>query len=436
MFVDFVVELAGEQEEQRREGWMLHVDGSSTSSAGGAGILLQGPGDVEIEVAAKLDFPTKNNEEEYETFTIGLRMRLDVGVKQLDVYTDSQLVAMQKDGSYEIREWSMIQYLKKGDTRKKLWKSFRAQIASTKRGKTRLFLSNYCEGCHGICKKVWELAEVYNIDTFTYDPNGAHQDCLSIRSIGDRYPWTFPYDPCQEEIYNSGSGILSKWVEAEALAKIFEKENTIPRQEDYRMVQGVKGPTKFNSCGKSAGEWAIEVTNRILLQHLKTKLERAKGSWVEELLGVLWAYRTTPRTATGEIPFCLFYGSEAVIPAEIGEETARTAKYDPEENHQTRNFDLVTIEEIQDKAFAKILHYKSLMMKSYNSKVKPRNFHVGDLVLKKVEVSRHVEKLDPSREGPYKIIEVKKKGTYRLQDMEGKDLPRLWNIHNLRKFYA
>ncbi|KAL0434348.1 UNVERIFIED_CONTAM: hypothetical protein Slati_2769100 [Sesamum latifolium] len=138
---------------------------------------------------------------------------------------------------------------------------------------------------------------------------------------------------------------------------------------------------------------------------------------------------------TGETLFCLVYGSEAVIPAAMAEETARIAQYDPEENRQARSFDLATIEETRDKAFAKILHYKSSMIKSYNNKVKSRNFQVGDLVLKKVEVSEHVGKLDPSWEGPYKIIEVKKKGTYRLQDMEGKHLPKPWNVHNLRRFY-
>ncbi|KAL0451620.1 UNVERIFIED_CONTAM: hypothetical protein Slati_1140100 [Sesamum latifolium] len=143
-----------------------------------------------------------------------------------------------------------------------------------------------------------------------------------------------------------------------------------------------------------------------------------------------------PRTEIGEIPFCLVYGLEAVIPTEIGEETTIIAQYEPHNDHKERNFDLTTIKEMRDRAFAKILHYKSLMMKSYNHKVKPRNFQVGDLLLKKADVSKHVGKLDPSWEGPYKVIELKKKWTYKLQDLEGNDLPRLWNVHNLRKFYA
>ncbi|KAL0373093.1 UNVERIFIED_CONTAM: hypothetical protein Scaly_0990900 [Sesamum calycinum] len=77
-----VQKLIGEQEEQRREErWMLHVNGSLTLIVGGAGILLQGLRGVKIEVVAKLNFPTTNNEAEYEGLTIGLRMVLDAGVK-------------------------------------------------------------------------------------------------------------------------------------------------------------------------------------------------------------------------------------------------------------------------------------------------------------------------------------------------------------------
>lgn len=39
---------------------------------------------------------------------------------------------------------------------------------------------------------------------------------------------------------------------------------------------------------------------------------------VPELAHVLWGYRTTPRTATGESPFSLTYGTEAVLPVKIG----------------------------------------------------------------------------------------------------------------------
>ena len=68
-----------------------------------------------------------------------------------------------------------------------------------------------------------------------------------------------------------------------------------------------------------------EATNKTLLSGLKKRLEKAKGRWIEELPGVLWAYRTTPGQPTGNTPLALAYGVDAVIPTEIGMPTARTA---------------------------------------------------------------------------------------------------------------
>ena len=62
----------------------------------------------------------------------------------------------------------------------------------------------------------------------------------------------------------------------------------------------------------------MEVTNRTLLQGIKKRLDRAKGEWAEELYNVLWSYHTTPRESAGETPFKLAYGTEVVVPIEIG----------------------------------------------------------------------------------------------------------------------
>ena len=93
--------------------WLMHVDGSAGSQKGGAGILLQGPNLLELEYAVKLDFEVANNEAEYEALIIGLNIAKKLKVERLSVYTDSQLVAMQIEGSYETREVMMINYLRK-----------------------------------------------------------------------------------------------------------------------------------------------------------------------------------------------------------------------------------------------------------------------------------------------------------------------------------
>ncbi|KAL0400152.1 UNVERIFIED_CONTAM: Ribonuclease HI [Sesamum radiatum] len=110
---DFIVEFTGEQSQDERGGWLLHVSGSSNASNGGAGVLLQGPDGVEIEVVARLSFPATNNEAEYEALVLGLQLALEAGIKELNVCTDSQLVAMQIEGTYETRERTMVQYLGK-----------------------------------------------------------------------------------------------------------------------------------------------------------------------------------------------------------------------------------------------------------------------------------------------------------------------------------
>ncbi|KAK6141011.1 hypothetical protein DH2020_025249 [Rehmannia glutinosa] len=166
---------------------------------------------------------------------------------------------------------------------------------------------------------------------------------------------------------------------------------------------------------------------------LKTRLEQMKTYWVDEIPGVLWAYRRTPKTVMGETPFCLLYGSKAVIPLEIGE-PHRIENYDGNENQENMVAYLDLIEERSECAYGRILLAR--MMNEYNKRVMKRNIQVGDLVLKKVEVSKHVGKLDPNWEGPYKVVRVSGKGAYRLEDLQGKELHRPWNAHNLRRFYA
>ena len=192
----------------------------------------------------------------------------------------------------------------------------------------------------------------------------------------------------------------------------------------------------FTSVGNPQANGQMEVTNRIILQYLKTRLDGAKGSWVEELPGVLWAYRTTPKSSTGDTPFNLVYGSEAVIPAEIGMGTHRLISYNPEENQDGRYLDLETIEEKRDRAYIKMAERRNSIIRTYNKRVKQRSLQVGDLVLKKVEVSKHVGKLDSNWEGPYQVSKIAGQGAYRLKDLSGVELPRPWNIKKLKKFFA
>ena len=71
----------------------------------------------------------------------------------------------------------------------------------------------------------------------------------------------------------------------------------------------------------------VESTNKQILSGLKKRLDSAKGPWADELPAILWSIRTTEKRATGETPFMLVYGSEAVLPIELAIRPHRTATF-------------------------------------------------------------------------------------------------------------
>ncbi|XP_024028364.1 uncharacterized protein LOC112093682 [Morus notabilis] len=89
----------------------------------------------------------------------------------------------------------------------------------------------------------------------------------------------------------------------------------------------------------------VEAVNKILKYTLKKRLDDLKGKWAEELPKVLWAYRTTSRTTTGETPFSMAYGVEAVLPVEIETPTLRTVVHNDDDNAEGMNGELDLLEE-------------------------------------------------------------------------------------------
>ncbi|KAI3445287.1 hypothetical protein Pfo_001952 [Paulownia fortunei] len=149
---------------------------------------------------------------------------------------------------------------------------------------------------------------------------------------------------------------------------------------------------------------ATKVINRTILQHIKIRLGVAKGAWVDELHSVLWAYQTTPRTPIGESPFSLMYGTEVVALTEIDETSWRIEHYTPELNDSALRVNLDFINELREKVIAR----------AYNHRVRPRAFQVGDLVIRRAEITHQLRKLDAKWEGPYKVMEVVNTRAYRL----------------------
>ncbi|KAK9065211.1 hypothetical protein SSX86_016594 [Deinandra increscens subsp. villosa] len=158
------------------------------------------------------------------------------------------------------------------------------------------------------------------------------------------------------------------------------------------------------------------------------------GGWVDELLHVLWSLRTMPKSSHGETPFSLTYGTEVVIPAEVGVPTRRMLENGDNEKSLRENLDV--LEERREVAAIREAKYKQNMARYYNKNVKSFQFKEGDLVLRSNEASRVLPggKLSPNWEGPYQILEVLDKGSYVLGNADGSRVPRTWNGLHLRKY--
>ena len=151
-----------------------------------------------------------------------------------------------------------------------------------------------------------------------------------------------------------------------------------------------------------------------MLKIIKTWLEGVKGIWPDELPSVLWAYCTTTRTPTGETPFQLAYGADAVIPAEVGLTSYRVENYTEDKNEEAMCLQLDLLDEVRATAKQRLARYQNLMSKHYNSNVRHKDFQVGNLVLRRVMGATKDPsqgKLGPNWEGPYRITSWQRKGT-------------------------
>ncbi|GJZ97630.1 hypothetical protein Tco_0670083 [Tanacetum coccineum] len=143
------------------------------------------------------------------------------------------------------------------------------------------------------------------------------------------------------------------------------------------------------------------------------------------------------KSSHGDTPFSLTYGTEAVIPAEIGMPTYRSATVDTVHNDEELRLNLDLLEEKRERAAIYEAKFKMKMSKYYNARVYGVAFRPGDFVYRNNDASHAAAggKLGPKWERPYEVTEALGDGAYKLWTVDDTDLPRTWNIANLKKCY-
>nr|KYP73559.1 Transposon Ty3-I Gag-Pol polyprotein [Cajanus cajan] len=243
--------------------------------------------------------------------------------------------------------------------------------------------------------------------------NLIHASAAELHSVSSPWPFSlwgidvlepFPMAKGQVKVLLVAVDYFTKWIEAKPLACIsatnvqkFVWKSLVTRFGIPYAIVSDNGlqftDKKFNTFLENLGirhrftsvehpqsNGQAEAANKVILTELKKRLGAAKGAWVEELPEVLWAYRCTPQSTTKEPPFRLTYGADAMIPVEVGEPSFRRQHFHEESSNVSLRAELDVLDETREKAQIVAEACKQRMTRRFNSNIKPRTFHEGDLV--------------------------------------------------------
>nr|GEY16617.1 reverse transcriptase domain-containing protein [Tanacetum cinerariifolium] len=454
--------------ETQEEPWTLFTDGSSCVDGSGAGLILTNPDRLEFTYALRFQFAASNNEAEYEALIAGLRIATQMGVKNIQANVDSKLVANQVLGTYVAKEDNMIKYL---DITKGLVSGFKtfsiSQVPQSRNKKADALSKIASTSFTHLSKQL--LVEVLETKSIT-----GKEVTAVIEEEGRRSNLTKLVNYLKEGIlpgdekearklrlkarqYKLMEGILYKrsfltpWLDAwdhykrNIDCQIHRPVTRHPQQP----LTPITAPWPFYKWGIDIAGPFLEGSGKVkflivamdyftnLGEGIKERLGEGNKNWVEELPHILWAHRTMIKSSHDDTPFSLIYGTEAVIPAEIGMPTYRTTAVDVVNNDEELRLNLDLQEERRELAAMSEARSKSKMIKYYNSRVRGVAFKPGDFVYRSNDTSHAVAggKLRPKWEGPYEVTDALGNGAYKLRSTDGTMLPRTWNVTNLKRCY-
>ncbi|XP_071708830.1 uncharacterized protein [Rutidosis leptorrhynchoides] len=443
---------------------------AETSEGACGGVVLASPSSEEHTYALRFNFEVTNNEAEYEALLAGLNIAHTMNVIKLHAFTYSQIVENQFSGCFDAHDPSMQKYLKLLQELAVRFEHFElAQVPRSQNKKADALSKLAALTFSHFQKQVW-VEEL---------PSKSIDNDLMVASVEKEQPnWM---EPILQYIRNN---ILPNDKREAHLvrerAPMYIIQNDILYRKSYcgPMMRCV-GPIEVEmivdevhngSCALHSGYKTIAAKIMLmgyfwpsLYRDVAKIVKRCKScqrhalqnrlprhnmipvnspwpfhNWVDELPNVLWAHRTTFKKSIGETPFSLVYGSEAVIPAEILVPTHRVANLDEEANGETLCENLNLIEERRLMAAIREANNKQQITKYYNKRLRALSLDVGEWVLRNNDASRaeKLGKLGLNWEGPYQVVAINAAGSYKLADIEGRNLPNAWLAALLKQYYA
>ncbi|GJV53942.1 reverse transcriptase domain-containing protein [Tanacetum coccineum] len=380
ILADFLVEKPDEAPpdtsvvETPQEPWTLFTDGSSFADGSGAGLILTSPEGTKFTYVQRFQFTASNNEAEYEALIAGLQIAAQMGVHNLHVSVDSKLVLVEvlKEKSIQEKEvaivveeegptWMtpIVEYLRDGT------------LPDDKKEASKLRIK----------ARQYELVEgvLYR---------------RSFLTLWLRYVGTFQAAYVIREIHERSCSMHAG-----------------PRSVVAKAMRlGYYWPTMHRDTRemiRACNDCQVHRPVPRDLQHPLTLIMAPWPfyKWGIDIAGPFWR----AQESHGDTPLSLNYGTKAVILAEIGMPTYRTAVVDAVHNDKELRLNLDLLEERRECTAIHEAKAKLKMTKYYNAKVRGVTFRPGDFVYHSNEASHAMDggKLGPKWEGPYEVTEVK-----------------------------
>jgi ribonuclease HI/uncharacterized small protein (DUF1192 family) len=90
--------------------WNMFFDGASSNIGAGVGVVFKSPSQETISLSYKLEFEVTNNVAEYEALVLGLRAAKKMGIKEVAVFRDAELIIQQVKGVYQTKHPRLKNY--------------------------------------------------------------------------------------------------------------------------------------------------------------------------------------------------------------------------------------------------------------------------------------------------------------------------------------
>jgi ribonuclease HI len=90
--------------------WKMFFDGASSREGVGVGIVFVSPCQETMPLSYKLEFEVTNNVAEYEALVLGLRAAKDMGIEEIAVFGDAELIVQQIRNAYQAKHPRLRSY--------------------------------------------------------------------------------------------------------------------------------------------------------------------------------------------------------------------------------------------------------------------------------------------------------------------------------------